>query len=173
MSGCARLTSSERGSHSYYSHWCQTHPPHPSPGEGPVFLCFGPLRCIFSGFPYIQTLNIFFFFEWRDPDTLEATKYTWTVLLQDLGDSPHLFGKAFTRELSLVKGTLLPYVDDLLKLVREQLLFSLFSRTRASGVKTDPVQLNSVALGWPSSCGQEWAARLVKRGLQAHPGTRC
>ena len=77
------------------------------------------------------------------------------MLLQDLEDSPHLFGKAFTRELSLVKGTLLQYVDDLLKLIREQLFFSLLSRTRASVVKTDPVQLDSVALGWPSFL---WAA---------------
>ena len=72
------------------------------------------------------------------------------MLLQDLEDSPHLFGKAFTRELSLVKGTLLQYVDDLLKLIREQMFFSLLSRTRASVVKTDPVQLDSVALGGPS-----------------------
>ena len=56
-------------------------------------------------------------FEWRDPDTQEATQYTWTVLPQGFGDSPHLFGNVLARELrelSLEKGTLLQYVDDLL-----------------------------------------------------------
>ena len=56
-------------------------------------------------------------FEWTDPDTLEATQYTWTVLPQGFQDSPHLFGNALARELrelSLEKGTLLQYVDDLL-----------------------------------------------------------
>ena len=46
----------------------------------------------------------FFAFEWRDPGTLEATQYTWTVILQGFEDSPHLVGKASSRELSLEKG---------------------------------------------------------------------
>ncbi len=52
-----------------------------------------------------------------DTDTLEATQYTWTVLPQGFQDSPHLFGNMLARELrelSLEKGTLLQYVDDLL-----------------------------------------------------------
>ena len=122
----------------------------PKSWGGPSISLFWTSQMNFFWTPLYPDSEYIFFFEWRDPDTLEATQYTWTVLLQDLGDSPHLFGKAFTRELSLVKGTLLQYVDDLLKLIRELPLFSLFSRTQASGVKTDPVQLNSVALRWPS-----------------------
>ena len=51
-----------------------------------------------------------FAFEWRGPDTLEATQYTRTVLLQVWGDSPHHFGNTLAREmrdLSLEKGALL------------------------------------------------------------------
>ena len=52
-----------------------------------------------------------------DADTLEATQYTWTVLPQGFQDSSHLFGNMLAkelRELSLEKGNLLQYVDDLL-----------------------------------------------------------
>ena len=59
--------------------------------------------------PYSQYL---FVFVWRDPDTLEATQYPWTVLPQGFQDSPHLFGNA--KDLSLHKGTLQQYIDGLL-----------------------------------------------------------
>ena len=39
-----------------------------------------------------------FAFEWRDPDTLEATRYTWTVLQQGFQNSPHHFGNVLARE---------------------------------------------------------------------------
>ena len=58
-----------------------------------------------------------FAFEWRDPNTLDATQYTRTVLPQGFRDSLHVFGKALARELReliLEKRTLLQYVDDLL-----------------------------------------------------------
>ena len=58
-------------------------------------------------------------FEWRDPDTLGANQYAWTVLPQGFKDSLHLFGNALareSRELSLEKRTLLQSVDDIDKL---------------------------------------------------------
>ena len=57
-----------------------------------------------------------FAFEWRDPDTLQATQYSWTVLPQGFWNSTHLFGNGLARELrelGLEKGTLLQYVDNL------------------------------------------------------------
>ena len=68
--------------------------PHPNTWEFSASLCFEPQRCgMFSPiFPYIQTLNISFCFEWRGSDTQEATKYTWTVFPLGFGNSPQLFG---------------------------------------------------------------------------------
>ena len=44
-------------------------------------------------------------------------QYTWTVLLQGLRESPHLFARVlekYLRQLQLQGGAILQYVDDIL-----------------------------------------------------------
>ena len=86
------------------------------PGKSQYFFVLD-LKDVFFCIPLHPDSQYLFAFEWRDADTLEATRYTWTTLPQGFRDSPHLFRNALARELrelSLEKGTLLQYVDDLL-----------------------------------------------------------
>ena len=58
-----------------------------------------------------------FAFEWTDPKTMTLQQYTWMVLTQGFRGSLHLFSIALEkdlRELQLLEGSILQYVDDIL-----------------------------------------------------------
>lgn len=56
------------------------------------------LQDAFFYIPLHPDCQYLFAFEWRGPDTLEATQYTWTVLTQGFQHSPHFFENALARE---------------------------------------------------------------------------
>ena len=95
---------------SLYTHGCQTHTPFLSKSREALSISVLDLTGAFFCIPLHPDSQYHFAFEWRNPDTLEATRYTWTVLPQGFPDSPHLFGNVLVRELrelALEKGTLL------------------------------------------------------------------
>lgn len=70
------------------------------------------LKYAFFCIPLHPDSQYLFAFEWRDPDPLEVTQYT-----AGFSGQPPSFWKCVARELeelSLEKGTLLQYVDELL-----------------------------------------------------------
>ena len=96
-----------------FIHWCQTHRPSSPKCQGTLSISlFWTSKMHFSVFPYIQTLITFL-------PLSGGTLTPWRLpsIPQGFWDSPYLFGSALARklrELSLEKGTLLQYVDDLL-----------------------------------------------------------
>ena len=56
--------------------------------EHPVFLCFEPQRCIFSCNHLHPDSQWHFAFEWKSPDTLKDTQYTWQNFCRVLGTAP-------------------------------------------------------------------------------------
>lgn len=56
------------------------------------------LQDAFFYIPLHPDCQYLFAFEWRGPDTLEATQYTWTVLTQGFQHSPHFFENVLARE---------------------------------------------------------------------------
>ena len=63
------------------------HPPRPRIGKAQYFSVLD-LKDAFFCIPLHPDSQYLFVFEWRDPDTLEATQYTWTVLPQGFGTAP-------------------------------------------------------------------------------------
>ena len=65
----------------------------------------------------LWTPKSFFAFKWEAPGE-KHKQMTWTVLPQGFGDSPHLFGQAFSQDLLDLdlgpNGKIFQYVDDLL-----------------------------------------------------------
>ena len=101
---------------SLFTHWRQTHTPSSPNCEGTLSISVLDLKDEFFWIPQHPDSQHLFAFEWRDPDTLGANQYAWTVLPQGFQEGLHLFGNALARELrelSLEKRTLLQSVDDI------------------------------------------------------------
>ena len=99
---------------SLFTHWCQTHTPSSANCKGTHSVSAWDLKDAFFWIPQHPDSQYLFAFEWRDPYTLGANQYTWTVLPQDLQDGLHLFGNALARErreLSLEERALQQSVD--------------------------------------------------------------
>lgn len=74
------------------------------------------LKDAFFCIPLREEAQTLFAFEWT-PLGEQAWQLTWTVLSWGFRDSPHLFGKALSRELrylALPQGTISQYVDEIL-----------------------------------------------------------
>ena len=82
---------------SLFTYGCQTHTPCHRMLRSARYFSVWYLKDAFFCIPlhpYSQYLSVFV---WRDPDTLEATQYTWTVLPQGVQDSPHYFWKCISK----------------------------------------------------------------------------